>query len=93
MANQSPFYFDIGPNAPCWSTQYTLTDFLAEQMPSHGVCALLAVFKYYKLCNVVILLDQFLVVYIGNIDIDAGEGFTLIRDPKKGPIFTRNLEF
>ena len=39
MANQSPFYFDIGPNAPCWSTQYT--------------CALLAVFKYYKLCNVI----------------------------------------
>ena len=41
MAVQEPFYFDVGPRAACWDSQYTLTDFLAEQMPSHGVCTLL----------------------------------------------------
>ncbi len=63
MSNQEPFYFDIGPNAPCWDAQYTLTDFLAEQMPSHGVCALFDV-----------IYGMAVYLYFGNVDIDGGEG-------------------
>lgn len=37
MAAEEPYYFHVTPDAPCWSTLYNLTDFLAEQMPKVGV--------------------------------------------------------